>query len=701
MTKKLKSGTPFVYDENDRVVGIRDPHTGTDTDLVTVVRSPGVGVVFDPEVEAAIAALGSGIPSTSGGNLPIPLSSFAGVVGDGKADDTLVLLAAFDACLVANKALLIDVPTRFIAGTVPAGKRTAGIGGDYVLASSIIGTPRGLLLVEGKIGFDQGSVDDSYVTDLDITTSGREITSAQLKNTSPYLFTSLTAKRSARFENVKISNSVTDATTGGYRTNTCIFVSNAANARYVNVTANNCAAVVVSTDGASAYVNTLVGENIEAACSVTRTAIFHIRNIVYKNTKAQQLLWIAKTASPARNFAGLDAVYVDNAVLGAISSVYCEWPIERSLYVCSGNVSISDCKVVNGENVKVVGNSRTDIARNVWVSNCHLTLDSTFELRAGRPPFSNVITYWSEAVTIVGCTARSVLPAGTGLRACVSNGLDSHTTRGVFVSNCHAENASTFFWNSMSSLTAAALTELDPAQTFVMLDGLTIENCSIRKNQSRYPGTLVYNYDTSASTDAKLAYAIKNVILRNNTVQLNPTNGRDDWLFDVRYSDSVFTENNDVNIGFFNGGISAAVTAPHQNITMREGNFKDNVGTGPIVYKLAFLLLKRGSYLKFHGELASKVITKVVTKVYEDGPASGGSKTIDVEGKGYWQHSKAINATVEMIASGDYYVGKCVAGVKTDQVGTPPITMTPGASNLEIRGDLFPTVQYKARLTLL
>jgi len=44
MTKKLKSGTPFVYDENDRVVGIRDPHTGTDTALVTAVTSPGGGI---------------------------------------------------------------------------------------------------------------------------------------------------------------------------------------------------------------------------------------------------------------------------------------------------------------------------------------------------------------------------------------------------------------------------------------------------------------------------------------------------------------------------------------------------------------------------------------------------------------------------------------------------------------------------------
>ena len=46
MTKKLKSGTPFVYDENDRVVGIRDPHTGTDTDLVTAVMGPGGGLDF-------------------------------------------------------------------------------------------------------------------------------------------------------------------------------------------------------------------------------------------------------------------------------------------------------------------------------------------------------------------------------------------------------------------------------------------------------------------------------------------------------------------------------------------------------------------------------------------------------------------------------------------------------------------------------
>lgn len=59
MTKKLKSGTPFVYDENDRVVGIRDPHTGTDTDLVTAVTSPGGGVGITQIVSLTQAQYGA------------------------------------------------------------------------------------------------------------------------------------------------------------------------------------------------------------------------------------------------------------------------------------------------------------------------------------------------------------------------------------------------------------------------------------------------------------------------------------------------------------------------------------------------------------------------------------------------------------------------------------------------------------------
>jgi len=84
-----------------------------------------------------------------------------------------------------------------------------------------------------------------------------------------------------------------------------------------------------------------------------------------------------------------------------------------------------------------------------------------------------------------------------------------------------------------------------------------------------------------------------------------------------------------------------------------------------------------------------------------DGPASAGSKTINVEGNGYWQHSKAISATVEMTANGDHYIGKCIAGVKTDQVGTPPVTLNTTGSNLDIRGDLAPAVKYKARITII
>ena len=69
MTKKLKSGTPFVYDENDRVVGIRDPHTGTDTDLVTAVTSPGGVVRLSVEGESLSMAMTRG-PLKVGPNIP-------------------------------------------------------------------------------------------------------------------------------------------------------------------------------------------------------------------------------------------------------------------------------------------------------------------------------------------------------------------------------------------------------------------------------------------------------------------------------------------------------------------------------------------------------------------------------------------------------------------------------------------------------
>lgn len=126
MTKKLKSGTPFVYDENDRVVGIRDPHTGTDTDLVTAVTGPGGGIAFDPSVAAAIAALGSGAA--------ISATSFTGVDATGVTDCTDALNAALAALAPGSvvffppgtymAAIRVTVPNTTLTGTWAATIKT-------------------------------------------------------------------------------------------------------------------------------------------------------------------------------------------------------------------------------------------------------------------------------------------------------------------------------------------------------------------------------------------------------------------------------------------------------------------------------------------------------------------------------------------------------------------------------------------------
>ena len=131
MTKKLKSGTPFVYDENDRVVGIRDPHTGADTDLVTAVTGPGGGIAESVGITGMTAvrrADGSVLPLviTDAGTVPLsgfdPLSLFTpetpGEVFDNRRSALLASYAP-DIAAADGQAVVIRRGVRNPGGLTP------------------------------------------------------------------------------------------------------------------------------------------------------------------------------------------------------------------------------------------------------------------------------------------------------------------------------------------------------------------------------------------------------------------------------------------------------------------------------------------------------------------------------------------------------------------------------------------------------
>jgi hypothetical protein len=197
-----------------------------------------------------------------------------------------------------------------------------------------------------------------------------------------------------------------------------------------------------------------------------------------------------------------------------------------------------------------------------------------------------------------------------------------------------------------------------------------------------------------------LNYASENIELRNNVVDL-PATGvvRDDWLFDVRWTSGSTTSNNSVDLPFINGGFfPSSITQPYQNIRMNETGLKHEQGPGNIISRFGFLILLRGSVLQFSRSTGT-VQQNIEVQNQEDGVLSNGLISVELFGKGFTAYGAAGDFAMAMHAKGDFYFGKAVGGVKTDQVSTPPIAITVSASDIEVRGDLQPTVLWALTLT--
>ena len=618
-----------------------------------------------------------------------------GVAGDGVTDDTVAMISAMAHCRNNNKVLAIEGNVVFNAASIPGGAST-------VDACSMTGAGGAVLTINGFASLSLNGISNTLVEDLKIVTNNRQRSEGDNPGSYVTLFvTASGTKASAVYRNLDFVNNVTSLT-GEYRADPLIRETGCQQAVFQNIKASNATVVLTVASSNNVTVDGVVSFNAQTNVYLVSPTNYRVTGCALVNTQQQADYWVGRTFSTPKQINGMDNLLVEQGNNGVVAGLLTTWAIERAAYIQSSNVTVSSCLATNCDGYKVVGNSYASRIKNVYLSECHLDIDDAWTATRGRSSLALYTGYWVSNVHVNSCSlvnTRDTLTNPIGLV-----GLDSQggaTIDGVYIKNCTAINVAQFVRANMCDLTSAQLTALSPAGSFLVARNVVIESCYYKSAQFRAAGSMYVHRDTDASADAKATYATSNLTVRNNTILLGTAAAdRDDWIFDMRYLDGCRCIDNNPDTFFANNGLfGATVTQPHQNIYMREANLRHNLNAGNLVTALSRFNLLKDSTLSFVGASAQGLAVTVSSLNVADGAPSAGLVAIDACGTGYLSIATSSNWAVQMIASGLHYFGRVMSGVKTDQVGTPPVTISAASSNIEIRGDLTPSTFYSAKLT--
>lgn len=669
----------------------------------------GTGTVADLSAPSGASLIGSqlAVPGSVLRTVQDELSDTAkmdqfGVVGDGSADDTLAMLAAFVFCRANNKTLLISGSPTFNAATVPAGSTHAGSSGNYVYGCSMAGYPYANLLVTGKIGFDLLGVNHTVLENFSVTTSGRQITEADATGSSPYLFiTTSGTKASSVYRNLVIYHNVTDLT-GAYRAGVSISDYGCSSVLIDNVVVSNSITAFSIFASSSVTVRNTYSYNIEVNLFCDHTNNIQVNNVHLVNTGTQQAHWASRLATVPRLANGMDNVvtqYCNDVTIVGLHTVYA---LERAAYIQASNAHISDCFALNCDGYKVVGSSLTDFVANAVISNCHVTLDASFS--TSFTGIALVMAYLGSNLVVQDCTINNVTASRTTVSDAaivIGLGASTQTYNNVNIRNVSAINIPRLVWVITGGITATVgglgVALINP----LALQTIKIFNCHLQCCVLKTYGALMEVRDGGYLTGV---YAVQDVEICNNVIDLaSDVNLRPDWVFDIRWVNGAVSANNRVNAPFANGGFftsALGALAPYVSIKMDEQYVQFNLDSGVLIERLAYLNLIAGSIVKFtYTPTNQRHVVSASTSV--SGPMINGDVTLEVFGKNYANITTAQSFAIQMNASGIAYFGKMIAGVKTDQIGTPPIAITSSSTNISVRGEDSPTVTYYCKLTLV
>jgi hypothetical protein len=131
-----------------------------------------------------------------------------------------------------------------------------------------------------------------------------------------------------------------------------------------------------------------------------------------------------------------------------------------------------------------------------------------------------------------------------------------------------------------------------------------------------------------------------------------------------------------------------------------ENNLWSYADSGVLSNNLQYLTVLNGSSIGFkYFNVGTTYGYTLISSMYDNGTLATGRTTINIFGKGLAIITTASNFAINMNASGNFYFGKRFGATITDQISTPPVTLSATSGVLNIRGDTAPTVLWNCNLT--
>lgn len=620
-----------------------------------------------------------------------------GVIADGVNDDTIAFVTASKHSNYSKKTLKVTGDVILNAASVNPSDIVTVSGQPYVLCGSIAGEGDCTITVDGNIGFLTDGVQSFKLKDLVIYTLNRALDESNNETDGSQLFRNMAPRIISIYENLNIYNDVPDLT-GEYRAPVSVIEYGGTNILKINnVRLSNAVGFIKCINAVSASVDNLKGLNIGTLMYFRNSTTLNVNDCDLINTVEQQFKWVGRTAASPKASNGLDLIQTELCGSVNVSNLTAINPIEYCTYIQAARVQISDSNCQNASGFKAVGTNYANPCKKVYISNCHVDLDTT-NLRTG---VFCVQTYCADNVLIEGCSGKNHTDTTNELSYFYSTtNIYGWTNKHVTIRNNRLINGNWLTNLDMQPFTAAKLAAIDPLATFLICDDLNIYGNYHKKANNSLFGMLFNIRDNDGSPDAKATYAAKGVKINGNECDLKVGGLADPWLFDVRYVDGITSKNNTSNLPFNNFISKVVPIAPYKDIKMEEPYLKFNGNIASTLSDAAKVTVLAGTDVNLSA-VKSTTVTKLNLSAGANATLSTGAKKLSVEGKGYWQSQTGLDAGIQMTANGDFYVGKLIGGVKTDQVGTPPVTINVSAGNIEIRGDLLPTVNYYVDMKIL